>query len=111
MDTRLVAKEKQLESWATIVRECRNSGMKTKDWLAENDIKREGIEIGEERGNTQKLISLVCSKLRKGKSVDVIADEVEKDYGVVDEICVIANTFAPDFQSDLVFEAYMERHE
>ena len=107
MDTRLVAKEKQLESWATIVRECRNSGMKTKDWLAENDIKREGIEIGK----TQELVSLICSKLRKGKSVDVIADEVEEDYGVVDEICVIANTFAPDFQSDLVFEAYMERHE
>ena len=93
MDTRLVAKEKQLESWATIVRECRNSGMKTKDWLAENDIKREGIEIGK----TQELVSLICSKLRKGKSVDVIADEVEKDYGVVEGICVIANTFAPDF--------------
>lgn len=41
MDTRLVAKEKQLESWATIVRECRNSGMKTKDWLAENNISKD----------------------------------------------------------------------
>lgn len=30
MDTRLVAREKQLESWALIIQECKNSGLKTK---------------------------------------------------------------------------------
>jgi hypothetical protein len=38
MDTRLVAKEKQLQNWAAIVHACKNSGMKTKDWLVENNI-------------------------------------------------------------------------
>jgi len=41
MDTRLVAKEKQLETWAKIIHECKNSGMKTKDWLVENNISRD----------------------------------------------------------------------
>ena len=35
MDTRLVAREKQLESWALIIQECKNGGLKTKDWLAQ----------------------------------------------------------------------------
>lgn len=34
MDTRLVVRKKQLESWAALIHECKNSGMKTKDWLA-----------------------------------------------------------------------------
>ena len=41
MDTRLVAREKQLESWAVLIHECKNSGMKTKDWLAQNNISRD----------------------------------------------------------------------
>ena len=41
MDTRLVAREKQLESWAALIHECKNSGMKTKDWLAQNNISKD----------------------------------------------------------------------
>lgn len=41
MDTRLVAKEKQLESWASLIHKCKNSGTKTKYWLAQNSISRE----------------------------------------------------------------------
>ena len=41
MDTRLVAREKQLESWALIIQECKNSGLKTKDWLDQNNISKD----------------------------------------------------------------------
>ena len=41
MATRLAIREKQLETWTTIIQECRNSGMKTKDWLAENNISKD----------------------------------------------------------------------
>lgn len=41
MDTRLVAREKQLESWALIIQECKNSGLKPKDWLAQNNISKD----------------------------------------------------------------------
>ncbi len=40
MATRLAIREKQLETWTTIIQECRNSGMKTRDWLAENKISK-----------------------------------------------------------------------
>ena len=41
MDTRLIAREKQLENWAFLIHECINSGMKTKDWLAKNNISKD----------------------------------------------------------------------
>lgn len=41
METRLAIREKQLETWTAIIQECRNSGMKTKDWLAENNISKD----------------------------------------------------------------------
>ena len=41
MATRLAIREKQLANWAAIVRECKTSGMKTKDWLAENNISKD----------------------------------------------------------------------
>ena len=43
MATRLAIREKQLATWTTIIQECRNSGMKTKDWLAENNISKERL--------------------------------------------------------------------
>lgn len=41
MATRLAIWEKQLEAWTAIIQECRNSGMKTKDWIAENNISKD----------------------------------------------------------------------
>lgn len=41
MATRLAIREKQLATWTAIIQECRNSGMKTKDWLAENNISKD----------------------------------------------------------------------
>ena len=41
MATRFVILEKQLANWTAIVKECKNSGMKTKDWLVENNISKD----------------------------------------------------------------------
>ena len=41
MATRLAIREQQLATWTAIIQECRNSGMKTKDWLAENNISKD----------------------------------------------------------------------
>ena len=40
MATRLAIRERQLEAWTAIIQECRNSGMKTKDQFAENNISK-----------------------------------------------------------------------
>ena len=41
MATRLAIREKQLATWTAIIQECRNTGMKTKDRLAENSISKD----------------------------------------------------------------------
>lgn len=41
MATKLSIREKQLANWTAIVRECKNSGMKTKDWLVENNLSKD----------------------------------------------------------------------
>lgn len=41
MATCLAIREKQLATWTAIIQECRNSGMKTKDRLAENNISKD----------------------------------------------------------------------
>ena len=41
MATRLAIREKQLATWTAIIQECRNSGMKTKDRLADNNISKD----------------------------------------------------------------------
>ena len=44
MATRLAIREKQLKTWTAIIQECRNSGMKTKGWLAENNISKDHLK-------------------------------------------------------------------
>lgn len=41
MAARLAIREKQLETWIANIKDCRNSGMKTKGWLAENNISKD----------------------------------------------------------------------
>lgn len=46
MDTRLVAREKQLESWALIIQECKNSGLKTRTGWIRITFQKTSIIIG-----------------------------------------------------------------
>ncbi len=62
-------------------------------------------EEGMEKGSERHLIDQICRKLRRGKDVPQIADEVEEDEIRVQLICDIAGRFAPDFDTDQVFEA------
>lgn len=53
----------------------------------------EGFEDGElagiERGELKKMVQLVCRKLAKGKTSEVIAEELEDDAGIVERICSV----------------------
>lgn len=46
-----------------------------------------GIERGLSQGEQKKLTELVCKKLQKGKTPQVIAEELEEDVTVIEEIC------------------------
>ena len=85
-----------------------------KTFCHDADVRREGkeigIEIGKEIGKEIKLITQVCRKLRKGKSVECIAEELEEDVSVVTNICDIASAFAPDYDEEKIMDKYLDEY-
>lgn len=50
----------------------------------------EGFEDGTEKGKMQMLIQIVCRKLQRGKSPELIAEELEQDVELICRICTAA---------------------
>ena len=63
----------------------------------------EGETHGEKNGQLQNMISLTVRKLRKGKSVEQIADELEADIATIAPICKAAEEFAPEYDEEKIF--------
>jgi len=62
-----------------------------------------GMKIGEEVGRNMMLVEMVCCKLRKGKTVEQIADELEAELEVIESICKAAESAAPEYDSEAVY--------
>lgn len=71
----------------------------------------QGIEQGRVQGEKRKLIELVCKKLRKGKSFESIAEELEEEKEIIQNICEAAVLFAPDYECDKVYDVWEEGHQ
>lgn len=66
-----------------------------------------GEEIGKEIGKETNRIEMICKKLRKGKSAEVIAEELEEEIAVIEKICIVAAPFAPEYDSDKIVEEWL----
>lgn len=64
-------------------------------------ILRTGIEQGMEKA----LVFMVVKKIKKGKSIDVIAEELEEDKEKVAKIFYVAMETAPDYDIDKICDA------
>lgn len=62
------------------------------------------MEEGREEGETRLLVGQICRKLRKGQSVSAIAEMLEENEAYIQEICRIAEPFAPDYDENKVYE-------
>ena len=71
------------------------------DGFAEGEA--QGEARGKKDGQLRTLISLTVRKLRKGKSVVQIADELEADIATIAPICQAAEEFAPEYDEEKVF--------
>ncbi|MCI9142097.1 MAG: hypothetical protein HFH87_05660 [Lachnospiraceae bacterium] len=49
-------------------------------------------------------VSLVCKKLRKGRTLEEIAEDLEEEISVIEPLYNKAKKFAPDYDPNLVFE-------
>ena len=59
----------------------------------------EGIQQGEE----QKLIEQICRKVRKGKTLQIIAEELEEEESSVSKIYDMVLASAPDYDCGKVY--------
>ena len=67
-----------------------------------------GIERGVEKGSLQRLVNQVCSKLKKGKTPEEIADALEEPIENIRKICRIAEQYAPEYPVEEVCRALMD---
>ena len=66
-------------------------------------IEEQALEKGTEKGKVVKLITLVCRKLAKGKTPEMIAEDLEENVEEIRHICGIADKYAPDYDVDKIF--------
>jgi hypothetical protein len=71
--------------------------------LAEGRLK--GVAEGLTEGYTTLLIEQVCKKLKKGKSIEQIADDLEEDSHRIEEIVRAAVPFAPEYDPKQIWDA------
>lgn len=64
----------------------------------------EGLKEGCTKGAELKLIQLVSKKLRKGKSAEEIADELEERMEEIERIVHAARECAPDYNCEEIYE-------
>ena len=73
----------------------------------------QGMERGLEQGLTQgqeiNLISLICKKLKKDKSTEQIAEELEEEISIIEPICKVASDFAPEYDVHEIYQALQMR--
>ncbi|MGN0160223.1 MAG: hypothetical protein ACI4AQ_02415, partial [Lachnospiraceae bacterium] len=65
----------------------------------------EELAEAKDEGATKNVITLIIKKMKKNKSVDTIADELEQDVDYVRSIYDIAQKFAPDYNCEEIFDA------
>ncbi len=70
---------------------------------ARDEGREEGREEGKAEGEKAQLIKQVCKKLKKGKTPDMIAEELEEDLTVIEGICTEAQKYAPDFDCEQLY--------
>lgn len=71
--------------------------------LMKDELEAKRVE-GRAEGRELEILYLICKKLRKGKSPQIISQELEEEYGVIADICRAAEDLAPDYNCDLLFE-------
>ena len=69
------------------------------------ELEKKEKELQQLRKSKMKtLISLVCRKLQKSKTPEVIADELEEDITKIKRICEVAKAYAPQYDVEKIYQ-------
>ncbi|NBH33301.1 hypothetical protein D3Z58_06980 [Clostridiaceae bacterium] len=64
----------------------------------------QGMNQGITQGSEKKLVQLVCRKLRKKKSPEMISEELEEELEVIEKICKAAKGYGPDYDWEQIYK-------
>lgn len=67
-------------------------------------LRQDAYDDGVTEGEMKLMVSLICKKLSKGKSVNQIADDLEEDVSKIKEIYDVAKDFAPEYDVKKILE-------
>ena len=105
----IVQEVKESEEWETVSMSIYSRGIQK----GKEEGIQEGISIGESRGinlgENRKLIEQICKKLKKNKSVECIAEELEESPENIQQICTIAAAYAPDYDCEKICREWERR--
>ena len=73
-------------------------------WEEKYYEREEGREEGREKGRIKTLVSQVCRKLAKGMEAAAIADMLEEEEDVIQDICNVAKRYAPEYDIESITE-------
>lgn len=69
----------------------------------------EAREDGRAEGRNYTLIEQVTKKLKKGKTPHRIAEELEAEEEEIQTICMAAQSFAPDYDTEAIFKVLKKK--
>ncbi len=67
-----------------------------------------GVLQGEQKGRALQSIELICKKLKKQKSEEEIAEDLEGELDEIRSICQIARQFAPEYPVEDIYKKWKE---
>ena len=68
-----------------------------------------GFENGYEEGRRRYLTESICKKLRKGKTLETIAEELEEEISIVEKIYDIVRKFAPEYDVEEILKVEQKK--
>lgn len=68
-----------------------------------------GISQGISEGRNQQIIKQVCIRLKRNKTAETIAEDLEEDIVLIQEMCDVAMDFGPEYNMEKVYEAWEKR--
>ena len=75
---------------------------------AREEAMKEGMAEGRKEGREEELLNIMCKKLAKGKELEEIANDLEKDVQDVQPIYEFIIKFAPDYNADTIFKEFIK---
>lgn len=72
-------------------------------------LREDGEAIGMKKGELRKLVALICKKMKKNKTLEEIAEDLEEESSTIGPLYYAAGKFAPEYDSELVFEHIMQK--